>query len=614
MDNEFLDIYEDELRFIREMGKEFAKSHPKIASRLDLTSQQTQDPYVERLLEGFAFLTARVRLRMEAQYPEFTQNLLGLLYPNLIAPTPSCGIFEFEPDFREGALVDGFTIPRGTSMLSRPEGTDTACEFITTSDVTLRPLVVDEAEYTDQPSLLERWLPETPKMEAAIRLRIRIASDAPLASLNLDPLTFFISGDGAQPDRLLQSLVMDARKIVAHPVDPDYTPSTSNPLKVEHNGFTNEERLLPHSAKTFSGHRLLQEAFIMIEKFRFVSLTGLEKSLEGADVRVFDVVFGLTKAVPEFATSVVPEAFRLHCVPAVNLFQRRADRITVNPGQSEHNVVVDRTRPQGYEVYDILSIDGITEKNADRLKFEPIFQPGNSSDTRKAHGYFNARRSNRLISANKLDTGYLGTDVHVRLSSIGRGPAPMNMDQLIIHTLCTNRGLPLLLTNKSKFSIQSAVPVKKINTLVRPTAPRPPLAQDDAGWDLVNALSLNHLSFASGAEVNAGWLTRLLGLFIDKNNDVHRQYVKAFEGLEARVINRRLPGEGPVSYCRGLEISLIADTESLRGTGPFILASVLERFFTRAATMNSFTQTVLKASDRSRAARWPVRNGGRHVL
>jgi len=614
MDSEFLDIYEEELRFIREMGKEFAVSHPKIASRLDLTSMPTQDPYVERLLEGFAFLTARIRLRMDAQYPEFTQNLLGLLYPNLVAPTPSCGIFEFQPDFKEGALVDGFTIPRGTSMVSRPEGTDTVCEYLTSSDITLRPLVVDEAEYTDQPSLVQKWLPETPKMEAAIRLRIRIATDAPMASLNLDPLSFFISGDGAQPDRILQSLIMDADKIVAHPVDPDYTPNTFNPLTIRHDGFANNEHLLPHSAKTFSGHRLLQEAFILIEKFRFISVLGLETALEGQDCRVFDIIFGLTKAVPEFETSIVPEAFRLHCVPAVNLFHRRADRITITPGQSEHNIVVDRTRPQGYEIYSVLGIDGLMDKGSDRIKFEPIFQPGKEEDNRKAMGYFNTRRSKRLVSNHGLDTGYLGTDVHARLSAMGHGPAPMDVNQLIVHTLCTNRGLPLLLTNKSKFTIQAAVPTKSIKTIIRPTPPRPPLAQDDAGWDLINALSLNHLSFAGSADVNASWLARLLSLFINKNDDVHRQYVKAFEGLETRVINRRLPGDGPVSYGRGLEISLIADTENLRGTGPFVLGSILEKFFTRAATMNSFTQTILKTSDGARPTRWPVRNGGRHVL
>ena len=614
MDKDFLDIYEDELRFIREMGKEFAQSHPKIASRLDLTSMSPQDPYVERLLEGFAFLTARIRLRMDAQYPEFTQNLLGLLYPNLVAPTPSCGVFEFQPDFKEGALIDGFTIPRGTSMITRPESTDTACEFLTTSDIILRPLVVDEAEYTDQPSLIQKWLPDTPKLEAAIRLRIRIATDAPMESLSLDPLSFFISGDGAQPDRILQSLVMDASKIVAHPVDPDYTPNTSNPLTIRHDGFSNEEHLLPYSAKTFSGHRLLQEAFILMEKFRFVSILGLETALKEQDCRVFDIVFGLTKAIPEFETSIVPEAFRLHCVPAINLFERRADRISVTAGQSEHIVIVDRTRPQGYEVYDVLGIDGLTDKNAKRLKFEPIFQPEQQDDNRKTNGYFNTRRSNRLISSSSMDTGYLGTDVNVRLSVMGRGPAPMDLNQLIVRTLCTNRGLPLLITNKSKFTIQSAVPIKSIKPIVRPTSPRAPLAQDDAGWDLINALSLNHLSFAGAADINAGWLARLLGLFINKNDDVHRQYVKAFEGLETRVINRRIPGEGPVSYGRGLEISLIADTENLRGTGPFVLGSVLEKFFTRAATMNSFTQTLLKTTDGARPTRWPVRNGGRHVL
>ena len=614
LDNVFLDIYEEELRFIREMGREFAESHPKIAGRLDLNTIETPDPYTERLLEGFAFLTARVRLRMDAQYPAFTQNLLGMLFPNFIAPTPSAGIFEFNPDFREGALKDGFSVPRGTSLIARPDGADTACEFVTTSDVVLRPLVVDEAEYSDQPGLVQRLIPGATNVEAVIRLKIRTAADAPIGSLNFDPLTFFISGEGAQPDHIMQSLVMDAARIVARPVDPLGNDDIFGEVSLAHDGFAENQALLPRSAKTFSGHRLLQEAFILNEKFRFVTITGLDKALEGSDARTFEIVFGLTYAEPKLAAAVKADAFRLHCAPAVNLFKRRADRILITPGQPEHNVVVDRTRPQDFEVYDVLSIDGIDESNTKRLRFEPIFKPDSTDENTPVHGFFNLRREERIISAQARDTNYLGSNVYVRLSGPSRGPAPMDIEQLIVHTLCTNRSLPTLLHSKSKFTLQSPAPVKKINPIIKPTAPRAQPARDATSWNLINALSLNHLSFSGSDEQNAEWLTRLLTLFIDPADGVHRQMIKAYQNLTVSMTNRRLPGDGPVAYGRGLEVKITADTDKLRGTGPFILASVLERFFMRAVSINSFTQTVLKSSGSNHEARWPVRTGGRHIL
>ncbi len=613
MDKAFLDIYEDELAFLREMGTEFAKTHPKIAGRLKLDDSDVQDPYVERMLEGFAFLTARIRLRMDNQYPEFTQNLLGLLYPNLTAPTPACAIFEIKPNYREGALTGGFTLKVGKTIVGRPEGSDSVCEFSIARDTTLRPLVMDEAEYTEQQSQLSRWFPDIGGIEAAIRLRIRIASDAPIASLNLEPLSIFIMGESSQPDRILQALLMDNVCVLAHPLDPTHEPHSRNALTIRHDGFADEEAILPHSAKTFTGHRLLQEAFIMPEAFRFVSLTGIEQALSGHDTRVFDIVIALKNSVPEFAQSVVPEAFRLHCAPAINLFKRRADRISVKPGQSESLLVVDRTRPQDFEVYEVLEIEGITQDGNDRMRFDPVFQPRVTSDTRSSDGFFNIRRSTRLISTRR-DSAYLGTDVHVRLARKGGGPAPMNIEQIIIKTLCTNRGLAMRLNNKSVYSLQTTAPVTDVKALIGPTSPRMPLAQDSAGWDLINALSLNHLSLSMDPESNAAWLQRLLGLFMDPTDETHRQIAKAYEGLETKIVNRRLPSDGPVSYGRGLEIKLIIDQEKLRGVGPFVLSSVLERFFQRAATLNSFTQTVMGTHDQSEIARWPVRIGGRHVL
>jgi len=642
MDDSFLDIYEDELAFLREMGAEFAEAHPKIAGRLKLDDTDVRDPYVERLMEGFAFLSARVRLRMQAQYPNFTQNLLSLLYPNYTAPVPACTVFEFSPKTTDSALTTGFTLPIGTSVSGRIEGEDTPVEFTLCREITLRPLIVDSADYTERPADLERLFSENVAigLSSAIRVRVRVAGGATLGGLDLLDLGFFVSGESGRADRILRAILMESPHVVVRPVQkagseelPDRIPGSPLP-PIKHDGFSESQSLLPVSARTFSGHRILQEAFIIPEAFRFIRVQGLGDVFEGRGERAFDLVFGLDSSIPEFSDWIDAGTFRLHCGPAVNLFERRADRISVQSTQNEHLVTVDSTRPQNFEVYSVKNVDGIRRGKGgggqQRVRFQSVFQPDVSTDNDKinpaklkgrpqggeasALGSFNIRRDSRIISTKSSTTSYYGTDVYLRLMQPGGGPITMDIDQLVITTLCTNRGLALRLGNKSKYTLRATAPVKKIRAIIGPTLPRVPLSHGSAGWDLINALSLNHLSFSGDAVENGVWLRRLLSLFVDTTDVVQRQLVSAFEGLSTDIVTRRLPGKGPVSYGRGLEISLHVDEQRMRGTGPFLLASALERFMSRAATLNTYTQTVLLSKEGEELARWPVRMGGRHVL
>ena len=435
--------------------------------------------------------------------------------------------------------------------------------------------------------------------------------------MNLDPLQIFIAGDGTETDAVMQALVTGSDVAAVRPVSLDGLPTTSRRITVRHDGFAPDTALLPPSARTFSGHQLLQEYFIMPEKFNFVSLQGVGAALADSDARLFDVVFGLEEPDERLAEAVRAESFRLHCVPIINLFKRRGDRISIQPGEALHHVVVDRTQPQSFEVYRVESVHSVRQGSAERTHYAPVFDSfdnegdGQARDARS--GYFSVRRTKRLVSGSR-DRAYLGTDTHVALSGPDRGPASMDAQRLVISSICTNRGRPLELSNKSQYAIQTVAPVTKATPLVGPTPPRLPLAQDDAGWTLINALSLNHLSFSQDTASNAQWLSRTLGLFADPSNAVHRQITRAFGALTARPINRRIPGEGPITYGRGLEFTLGVDTDSLRGVGPFILSSVLERFFARAVSVNSFTETAMATADGLEIARWPARIGTRHVL
>ena len=173
MDTRLLKHYEGELSFLRDMGAEFAQSYPKIAARLGMDGVEVVDPYVERLLEGVAFLSARVQLNLELQYPALTSQLLEIVYPHYLCPSPSMMIAAFEPDMEDGDLADGYLLPRDTELRSTlGEGDQTPCIFKTSSDVTLWPITITEAEYIDtRGELLAAGISQDTPARAGIRLR-----------------------------------------------------------------------------------------------------------------------------------------------------------------------------------------------------------------------------------------------------------------------------------------------------------------------------------------------------------------------------------------------------------------------------------------------------------
>src|SRR5882724_3464936 len=175
MDPRLLDHYNSELRFLRESGLEFSRAYPRIAARLGMDSLEVADPYVERMIEAFAFLAARVQLKLESRHAQFTEHLLDVVYPGFLNPVPSCAIAEFNPDLTNGALQAGVTIPRG-SRLRTPlgKGERTACVFTTAHAVTLWPLSVSEVKYlSGSGSLTGAGIAVGSQVRAAIRLKLQ---------------------------------------------------------------------------------------------------------------------------------------------------------------------------------------------------------------------------------------------------------------------------------------------------------------------------------------------------------------------------------------------------------------------------------------------------------
>ena len=616
MDTRLLRHYESELSYLREMGAEFAQSFPKIAARLGMDGVEVLDPYVERLLEGVAFLSARVQLELELQYPNFTSHLLEIVYPHYLTPTPSMMVAAMVPDLSNPALADGFVLPRHTQIRAAlAHGLQTACQFRTAHDLTLWPIEIAEAEYIDgRGALVAAGVAiGATDARAAIRLRLRRSGGLPIGALPVDRLTLFLGGQSSKGWQLHEVLCTDVTALVARSSDrrADWVLPMRG-ARVEQKGFAQDEALLPTPRQSFDGYRLLQEYFAMPERFHFVDLTGLSGGLARATGSEVDIYILLRSSRPDMAAGITPDAFTLHAVPAINLFEKRCDRVLLSDADTEHHIVADRTAPLDFEVHSLLSMTGISGEGQDDRTFHPFF----SADDFTAAGsgfpaYYTINRKMRQRTEKErlqgARTSYLGSEMFVSLTDPNNAPYSAGIKQLAARAMVSNRDLPLLLASGAKdlFHLPDGGPVLAVRTPVSPTRPRPTLAQGDAAWRIIGHLSLNYLSIAdTGAGSGAAALRELVGLYAPLADRATEKQVEGIVAVASRPIVRRISDEVLSTAVRGLEIRLTMDDSAFEGTGCYLLGAVLERFFRRYATINSFTETVLATQSRGEIARW----------
>lgn len=623
MDRRLLRYYNRELQHLREMGGEFAREFPKIAGRLSLDELACADPYVERLLEGFAFLAARVHLKLDAEFPRFTQSLLDTVYPHYLTPTPSMAVVQFRPDLTEGSLAEGFVIPRATALRGQiGKGEMTACEYRTAHDVALYPLQIVEAKYYTR-ELASLEVPRYCEAKAGIRIRLQCTAGLTFGEIRLDRLTLFLRGGEQTAQRLYEQFFAHGSGVLVQ--------SISHPLRwqkgipasaIRRVGFTNEEALLPYDARSFHGYRLLHEYFAFPDRFLFVEIGGLAEALRGCEDTEVDLVVLLEEADLELQGIVDASSFRLFCTPAANLFPKRADRIHLSDRFSEFQVVPDRTRPLDYEVYKVLGLTGYGERADEEMSFKSFYSATDlEPDGGGGGAYYMINRIPRALSQRELQYGrrssYAGSEVFLSLVDAKAAPYRSDLTQLGVDTMCTNRDLPLHMAvgkGTTDFTTDISAPVEEIRVMAGPTPPRPSHVEGEIAWRAISHLALNYLSLLDGGDQGASALRDLLKLYGDASDPVIRKQIDGIKSIRYRPITRRVATAGPVAFARGLEITVAFDEAAFEGMGVFLLGAVLERFFAKYVSINSFTETVIHTLDRGQIMRWMAKVGQRHIL
>jgi len=594
-----LPYYHNELTYLRHMGAAFARRYPKIGSHLELSNDHCADPHVERLIESFAFLTARLQRRLDQEFPEITSALLGVLYPHLVNPVPPMTIAQFEVDPEQGKLTTGHEIRAGTTLFAQTANGLT-CRFRTCYPVTLWPLELISAGF-ESPAQFD-FLDTAADVAAVLRLRFS-AIGLNLEELELRKLRLHIQGDSTLVNAIYELLFCHVLRVAILPEKgsrPVYLPERSI-LPV---GFEPADEVIPYPVQSLPAYRLLQEYFAFPEKYHFFELDHLDACLSG---KTLDILILLDR-LPQRRMAVDRRTFSLGCSPIINLFRKTTEPIRVDQRQHEYRLDPDMRRERTTEIHSILAVSGSSNPAEETQHFDPFYSFRHRLDGRMQRAYWYARR----VPTGREDLP--GTDMLLSFVDLDFNPKLPPEQVVYAHTLCTNRNFAAQVPAGAQLQTEETAPLTRITCLSKPTlAGYPPLGGRTL-WYLISNLSLNYLSL-SGGEGSLDALREILRLysFSDQPSTYHQ--VQGIREMSCRRITGRVGKEPWRGFCQGTEVTLTFDERLYVGTGAFLLGSVLNRFLPLYASINSFTQLAIRSQQREGEwKRWPPLAGLQEML
>jgi type VI secretion system protein ImpG len=579
---DILRYFKDELSYLRGMGRSFAEHYPKLANRLELSAHGCADPQVERLIESFAFLTARIQRKLDNQFPEITNALLGVLYPHLVNPLPPAAIAKFDVDPDRGKLTTGFTLAKHTPVFAQTSQGLT-CRFRTCYPVTLWPLDVAFAgfESLDESARWFKVLPHPSRVASVLRLRL-VAAGTPFREMELHRLRFYLHGAFTTVDTLYELLFDQVEGVVICP-DNDRQPSFLSRESILPVGFGPGEEVIPYPDHAHPAYRLLQEYFFFQHKFHFLDLDGLDATQCDTvmDIRV------LLNVTPSGKTMVDRSTFCLGCTPVVNLFRKSAEPIRLDHRQSEYRLVPDMRRVRTTEIHSITSVSASSNPlEADQV-LEPFYSFRHKFDGEEPVAFWHARRE----PSDRKDLP--GTEMFLSFVDLNFNPSLPPHQTIFAHTLCMNRDLALELPVRAILQLEQAAPVSSAYLLGKPTPTAYPPLEGATLWALISNLSMNHLSLSGGKE-GLDALKEILSLYGFPHRHSTRQQIEGIKEMSCRRVTRRVGTEAWRGFCHGTEVTLVLDEEMYVGGGAFLLGAVLQRFLSLYGSINSFTQLVIR--------------------
>ncbi|OEY65828.1 type VI secretion system baseplate subunit TssF [Marinobacter sp. X15-166B] len=587
-------FYRDELSFLRLQGREFAEAHPQLSRFL---SEPSTDPDVERLLEGFAFLTGRLREKVEDQLPELTHSLLNILWPNYLRPVPSCTIMRFDPQLH--VVSKRQRVARHTEIRSRPVGApdhQTQCRFRTCRDVDVFPLSVAQAGA------------EHSRDTSTVTVDLAVHSDQPVSTLELERLRFYLGGDEHTSQTLYLWLDHHLEGIEVMVAGQNFTLA---PEQLQPVGFGTDEALLPYPENAYSGYRILQEYLSFPEAFCFVDVAGLEGVLPVVQADEFSLRFRFNRILPP-DIRVHADSFQLYCTPAINLFSHAAEPVDLNGHETEYRVVPSHRAPDHFEVFSVDRVEGWLEGDPERGSGEPRvysaferFQHESDRTSGRAALFYRLRARERMRGN--------GFDHYLALVRDDESDCLNRHEAVSLTLTCTNRQLPQQLAIGDLCVATESTPAfASFRNITRPTQTLRPRLDDGLLWKLISNLSLNYLSL-----LDAEALRTVLGFYdfralADRQaKRVSQNRLAGIQSIATEPVDRMIQGL-PV---RGIRSVLTLDQQAFATEGDlYLFGAVLSRFFSLYSSINAFHLLEVVNMDNKERYTWTLQQGQQPLM
>jgi type VI secretion system protein ImpG len=615
MREELLEYYERELTYLRQMGGEFARKYPKVAGRLMLDADRCDDPHVSRLLEGFAFLAARVHRRIDDDFPEICESLTRIIHPGYLRPMPSMTIVECQPDPAQGKKTAGMRIPKGAPLVSKATVEGLSCRFLTAYDVDLWPFSVASAEWR-QPERMQRPPRATVGVQAvaAARLRLRCQRDVVFSGLPVSRLRFHLAGDASVVYSLYELFAEKCIEIQLRDPKDEKRLISLDPGRIRMAGFDREESLLPFVRRSMDGHRLLQEYFVFPEKFLFFDLEGLEPLAQAGFGEEAEIVFLFssferTERQQVLELGVNERTFRLSCTPAINLFPQSAEPILLSQTRHEYTIVPDSRHSRVMEIFSIEEVVATNPRLRQSVVLEPMHAYRHQTRNRDDLAFWVASRHQNEFGEREPSVMTISV-----VDLTGNFTEP-EADVLMVKALCTNFDLPSRFqfgSESGDFDLPGYAAAKTVTALRRPTPSIAPSGGKEHFWRLISMLSLNYLSLN---EEGRTAMQEILRLHNVSDSTASENQVGSILTMKSSPGFALVDSAYGLIPARGTQVEMEFDEQQFAGSGLYVFAAVLDRFLAGYASMNSFSQLTARSTLRKEAmGKWPPRAGTQALM
>jgi type VI secretion system protein ImpG len=587
----FNKYYQDELTYLRELGREFATAYPAIAPML----AERGDPDVERLLEGVAFLTGKIRQKLDDELPEVIHSVAALLFPHYLRQIPATSIIEFTP--LPNVVREKLTVARSAEVGSVPVD-GVSCRFRTTQDVELVPLAVEDARIDTGSQLAQ-----------SLRIELKVTGGAALSSINLSRLRFYIHGERRLQDDLRLWVGAHVEGVALASVDAagrDTTVATLRASSIKLVGFAEEEALIPYPRTVYPGFRLLQEYFTLPQKFAFFEVSGLEALPTEKTADRFAIILQFRDGLPN-GTRVTRETFRLFCSPVVNLFEQPTDPIKPDPGKHEYLARPSGATPQAHEIYSIENVVAIARRTSQRVDIPPFFAFQHELDPDAA--------ARAVFYQTHLRPAAIGDGVDIYLSfgspqDVGALP---EFDVISVEATCTNRRLASSLkVGDLRVATATSPAVATFTNLAGVTQPLPPPMGRELQWRVLSHMAMSYRSITEievlRAMVDIYNFHAIQDRQAARANQLRQQAIKS---VKVRPTDRLYRG-APV---RGVAADIELDEGGFSGEGElYLFASVLNEMFSSYVSLNSFTQLTVTGTNTRVVYKWEPKAGNLYLI